>query len=717
MGFLPHPRSGNDDEPVAGSAGGPGGPGGSGGSGGRGGVIKLLHCNGSPPRLDAKGGAGGLGGEGGTPGRNGLNGPLQSSPRGARGPNGSHGLDGTAEAVRVGTDLFDFAIRSLLPPDVLQKWADYRVRVGLHYYRSFVDTPETKDYLDRALREFNAALALVPADQQALQFRNMIVANLTVVGLPYDYEIKPDYETFSRAYYEWWDRIQQVRNAATNMVSRIESRNWDALGVARSIAFAEGQREVVKRLTDLAELKLKAAKDRVADATTKRNQILRRINQLETELSMGLYQDSQGRFLGSFFEVISKIAEFADPTAGAVAKIPTYVMPYWFAKDMTPEQRSAFLSDWKQGGKEAKELLEQYKQLAKDASEDGEAGDIIGGLVGVVEQSVKFVDKNVLTSDIRQSQVRDDIKRLAEEAARANFDLADRLLEKHQAELEVGVVEAQNTLWKKDLEIAEELREISENTIKQFTECAELLLRRAQGYFDNLNLLKFWSVRAFDIYTLRETPRWTDFSNGFPHPDVHENSFFLLRRGVGTEATKVLIQLEQVCNDLPTGDLVEELEFERYHSSLGSYEITKRITTPAMISRFRESLEVEFTISAEDLGELLDAIRVDNVQVVLLGATMAVRSTHCILTHLGRMTVRRTRTDVFEQSRRPHSAIVKTVAAMTELSFPEASKFEFFGRSPEAEWRLVLAAKPDDAVNLDGLTEIQIVLDCVGSAR
>ena len=99
------------------------------------------------------------------------------------------------------------------------EWADYRVRVGEYYFRAYKPgLPELNNYLDLALGEFNAVLALAPNHPRATQLKKQILANQNILGMARDYDLVPDFPRYEKVVTDYGPMVLSLVQTATNML-------------------------------------------------------------------------------------------------------------------------------------------------------------------------------------------------------------------------------------------------------------------------------------------------------------------------------------------------------------------------------------------------------------------------------------------------------------------------------------------------------------------
>ena len=108
------------------------------------------------------------------------------------------------------------------------EWADYRLRVGEYFFCAYKPgLPKLNNYLELALGEFNAVLALAPNHPRATQLKKQILANQNILGMARDYDLVPDFPRYEKVVMDYGPMALSLVQTATNML--LTSRRFEEM--------------------------------------------------------------------------------------------------------------------------------------------------------------------------------------------------------------------------------------------------------------------------------------------------------------------------------------------------------------------------------------------------------------------------------------------------------------------------------------------------------
>jgi len=201
----------------------------------------------------------------------------------------------------------------------LAGWADYRLRMGRYFYRTFnASDPAHSGDLLLAYNEFRAVqnLGVSTSAAQANQWISWLASNLNALGLPYDMWIKPDFANFQSDYLGYLPAVATEVGIVSNLISA--GLNATAVNTQLGLMATHATDELNALTLDQT-----AAQRAVTDAQA----LLTGLNQQMTDLqqqitaSDNVLQQAQYNFAAGLplawaSDVINAVVTVAGPAAG-----------------------------------------------------------------------------------------------------------------------------------------------------------------------------------------------------------------------------------------------------------------------------------------------------------------------------------------------------------------------------------------------------------------
>ena len=702
-------KGGPKIDPVEGTSGGNGGPGGPGGPGGSGGTVLIEHIRAvifAPPVLEAGGGRGGAGGSGGRPGARGKQGD-ENGKAGPAGPVGPAGAAGAATLSEISSDAYAARVLAELGSSGAAEWATYRLTVGEHNYRAYnPEIPTSSDLLIRAMREFDATLRIDPANRDAARLQQQILLDQNILGLPNQLDLIPDFDKFISEFTAFGPLLFGTFNEGVQLMLHADvlDKMQEQLKLQRDAV--EGTVTDTEEELHTAERALKDASDEVQEAQARVAAVKSQIEAAQEEMNHHSF-DIAG-------------------LAGVVGEIATAVV--------------AVVTALPSGGASLVVLVPDV--IALVGSVTANAGPIVDALFAMEEPDLKAVtaaEQNV-NKDI--SEVIKDTKtlvnfvnlvhKLAEGTTPDNAKsaaLVQRGVELIHAQLlaEHRMVQADHTVTavtaKRDR--ASALLAKTKDLIDR--EAADVAVvrggglsavRHAQLHLDSLLGFAFRAQRSAEIYTLKSEARNLFLDAGYVPPDVERDFIenFLTPDELLTAYTESFAKLLQ-----PIRMQDEYLNSFTDSNNLDDDSRRLSFTDPEILQNFRETHDLQFTITVNDLPALHHDAKIQGVFVAFVGATSASGVISCEVRHGNRYEQQRPDGTVTVQLLQPRTDAQlahTTRLQLAGVSFQSAppltapQSLSFFGRGVAGLWDVSIPQSEFDvdATDLTGLSEIQVFI-------
>ncbi|MBK8446342.1 MAG: hypothetical protein IPL41_06575 [Micropruina sp.] len=246
----------------------------------------------------------------------------------------------------------------------------------------------------------------------------------------------------------------------------------------------------------------------------------------------------------------------------------------------------------------------------------------------------------------------------------------------------------------------------------------ELLLRSARSVVELVLDDIFLAQRAQEIYQL---DRITDlrFDHGFLHPDVESTLSPALRASTSLVSLSGLAVQVLAWDQIFTRLNTAQLGFDVIHPQL-----SVTITDPDRLRDLAQGRSLEFAIGLDAVPQRMFELKVNAMTLELTGATAA-QSANLWVTHSGSWQMNRRSGDgvvgllllprselfAFSAGGSPLRAKIPANPSPAEPGPP----FSFWGRGVATTFTLQLAQP--SALNLTGLSSVQVTIDCLGYAR
>jgi hypothetical protein len=701
--------------------GGAGGTGGTGGRGGNSGRIVLTYIQDDVPNrsgtlfdsIVAVAGDGGDSGPGGAGGRGGYYAGQQYANDGPAGPNGSRGENGSSFAPsieKVDMETFWNRVRSTIGTSFAEQWANYRLKVGSYYYRKF--KPDHADFQKLVIGELQSVNALSPANQEAPRLMGQILANQNIFGMPYDYDIFPDFRYYEETVRGYIPIITNYFDFVIQMLAETRNTNRDAANLRIAIDSAERNRNTLELEKQRAETGLAVAQKDLdlANQRVKNNEALI----LTEEQKLRSQEFNFLDFVGTAWDIGRLIVQFST-VVGSVAAIPEL-----FHK-LGP---LIVGGGWSRTGVDLLGVIDWKNRKLKP-----EAEKFKGGLEAIWKEGKILVERAQALRDIFQASPPDGKTReLLLQSAELAFAQGKAQLLKAQAELEVQIMNSKIANLNADIERTRSQEQLLAGEVAQLGQVARSYLQIARNYADLLMKLMFMGARALDIYTLLRRSIELSYDYGYIEPDIEAIVFEQLGRARGSgdlDHTKGVINLMQLYKSSISGmgiQLSYAHEYASYNALPGWDEdiIFKIEDSAEQIQQFKDTMRYRFSISLEN-DEAPNAFesKIEAVTIGLIGARSRVNNIACNIEHSGEWSARRYENGEIVKVIGPPKRSDRLQASISQEQFDDrlAEDIEdlppsFWGRGPSTEWLLYLDPQrmQTDQVDLSGLTEVRIAI-------
>jgi hypothetical protein len=248
-----------------------------------------------------------------------------------------------------------------------------------------------------------------------------------------------------------------------------------------------------------------------------------------------------------------------------------------------------------------------------------------------------------------------------------------------------------------------------------------LTLESAREAQDLLLAYLFRAARAFDLYTLAETPRAEGIRYDYGH--VHPDLVAQWRAGLATDVA--LVRALEAVTPSPTDLLTSITLYDEYRRTLDSdapytFVFTQQ-SHPDVIHRFKATGQLDLPLTLADLRPNRSEVKVTGVRIRLTGITTPNSATFsCIVGHDGISQQRRWSTgDVVTTILRPSTDSIELPlvgpsvyqgAFIVPDHFTGEIKLRCFGRGIAAGWTIRIDATTGP-VDLTNLSEIRIEIE------
>lgn len=695
-----------------GTPGGNGGNGGTGAAGGNGGQLKVIYVDGNNPILDAAGGIGGAGGPAGVGGKG-------SEGQGAPGSPGSAGVNGKefpSSSIHVDKSEFWDRLRNEIG-SVSDDWANYRVRIGEYYFRTF--TPAKQDYsnnLALAAEEFISALMLAPGNLKAKLRLDQINTNQNIIGVPRDFDLVPDYDRYERVVTDYVPLVQLMFQTCLDLLEKGFDVGSKKERLAGEIRHINDLLKILNAERDAAELAKAASKANLEMAAKRID-----ANNAEIEANREALEKLQLELEGQFVESVWRVAQAvvavisAAYTAGAsLAAIPGLLVSAqgtW--RELVIDEKTG-TATYK--GKHLVDWIDWKDSNGKvNPKPKPEIAALIKGLKDVVGNSSDLISKAKVLSDIDKSTIEGDInskyKELVRKGAELAFEHANNTVRLKQDEILAEAANLRINQANSDLQEILALQDKLDTQIITIAQIDRILINRVQEYANYITKYLFLAARSLELYTLEDMTSDFSYAYGYIHPDIEENAYAALARGDVSRVLSLMKEYILSWNSLP--GFTYRDRYETYRMGLSTDLQFWHFKDPSSLNQLRQTAEFEFSIPIYDLLPNRLEPKVDTVYVSLIGATANDPRISCILEHSGQAYTRRrdgSIVTIFAPARQGPISASKVEGEFGGLQDPLHATF--WGRSPAARWRLFIEPEvlTRSNVDLSGVSEIQIAV-------
>ena len=626
----PRPDKFDAIPPTDGGAGGNGGKAGDGGSGAQ---ITVHYLNLKGLTMNATGGAAGQVGKAGSGGKSGIGTP--AAKKGAAGKTGATAATGksvTPIKAQQQQKQWDAIALEALGKTAGEKWAAYRTRVGEYAFRRHtVNSPKSGDITLRefARNEFLAAKRFGKQTAKAQQFLQYLDSNLTPVGVPYNYDSKPDFEHFEEVVTDYGPWIQTLFSDAHLLLQQTVNTSIKRKQLAIDLEHING---VLAAL----DLELEAKKQEKQMVLTEIGHTQSQLKANETKIADNRAAQAKQRLEAAddfFYGTVAQVGAIfvavaaAYVTGGSSLSLLTSA-GLLASADSALHQGNGSLSNLFDSSNGKPELKKEFKDLA-------------GGLKETVAGTKDFIDKFKAAQDLMEAKVDGELQNAEKELLIRQLDLTHELnlldLKRNQVFLETAAINQEMNTTNNDYKLVGQFKDAVQQDIKVLGQIAQALIRQAQSYADILIKYTFYATRSFDVWTLQNQTSKFAFDCGYLHPDEIDHAFQPAARGDGSRVLDLVGKYLPSWSKLP--DLIKLRDkYEEYSEDLVTETFFWSFTGQDLpVSLIQHGSATFHTEMPEGRFEA----KVLSVAVALVGATANDPSVTVMVEHTGESTVRR----------------------------------------------------------------------------
>jgi hypothetical protein len=616
----------------------------------------------------------------GTPGNPGYPGPP--------GDPGQPGPIGNQTITQLSEDRYWERVR-FFDPD----WAAYRIRVGEYYYRA--SNASKPAYLPLALAEFESVLRINPTNHTAQRYKDQIVQNENVFGLPRDLDVLPRFQDYESVYVNYAPLIDRIFESAMRMLDTNMALGQKQQDLQREIANLTGMIGALETDLQAVLLEQQAAQRNVTYSDNRMNEINRRVQSKRQELENAQVNYFQV-ILGSVALVAGVIA--AIPTGGTslIAVAPSLALVAGQIKELP-----IIIG-------ELSKPEGQRTELKKLEAEARGLKDHIMKAIDVTKTVVRFTEMLNQVWELKLDN--EGYRKLLEDGLEIAHSRLLAVLRKSQADLSRESAETRLQIAKTNQAAAENQLGGLVNDRRYLEGVAFNLLKSAQHYMDMLSRYAFLSARAVEIYTLADLSDQIRYDYGYIHPDResdYDGGFISVAQLIGEYQLSWGQHVGVVSN--------YRVAYDNYFRSWNWVDDFHRIsiTDPEALSEFKRTYGIRFTVRPSDLSLRLEA-KVDSVYVAFIGATSDSGVISTVVEHSGLYYQNRRDGTEVRIALKPQAAIA--IARIVRLESPggvvgsSPQNIGFWGKGVAAGWYVYIESEELRAQNVDlsGVKEIQI---------
>jgi hypothetical protein len=688
-------------EVIESTDGGRGGAAGNGGAGGRGGHIEFVFTAAGVPgsvEVSAAAGSGGAAGKRGEGGKGEMHGE-----RGAAGRAGAAGAAGTTSVDPLSAHNYWKRASTALGHQRSLDWAAYRLRAGVYFYRRFKPNDATReDMLRLAVFEFAAVLTLDPGNADAAKYDRQIELGQNVLGLSTRLDIVPEFDHYLYNYTTWASFVTAFYKEGIAILLAADEK------ADKAAFFADKVRELRDRV-DIDDVEEAAAKAGAKGAKAVIDQAILRVNELDAKIKEAVARKPDNSI--SIGTIVTTAASVATAVAAVIAAVPTAgtslfaLVPALAGLGSSLNDIGGHIFDATKEEKDA--LKKQYDKVGKNVD------DVVKGAKATVNL-VQALDKlaNAKTADNAEAVA------LMRQGVELAYEVLLARLHGEQADLTLTARKLQAASDRNLVKLAEaQLARLTQDqtVLKEAGRSAILTTQRRA---DSLLGIAFKTERSVEIYTFKDESSRVSFDAGFIPPDTEQD----FTEDELSIAELVAAYTQSWLQFLDPIDMVND--YDSYFASDGTFDLTgatltHNISDAASLATFKASARLSFSFDLDDLPPNRFESKIEAVHIALVGAKSPNGVANCSVRHGGRYLSRRRSGDVIDQPLEPHETLVQTLFSPLNVNGVPPSvgasarqhfALSFWGRGVAGTWEIALepTVLPSDAVNLDGLTEIQL---------
>lgn len=695
--IAPDPLTGYPGQDyIQGGVGGDGGDGGNSGGGGDAGQVTIMFVQDSVPggfnpkktiqQNGGMGGARGFGGAGGLPPGTHDN---SGGSDGQDGSNGAAGAPANPIIQQVDQTTFFTKIRASFAT-LAQSWADYRLKVGEFYFRSF--RPGATDGVqnfDLAQGEFQSVIALDPQNTDAPQLNTWLLNNRNIFGLPRDLDLLPNFPEYESVVSGYSGLVATVFNSAINMLLASMTVDQKRQDLTAQIA----------SLNDfLTEINLEQNSAAAGLAATKAEQSLAALRQANARSDLSkANQDAQMKMLWGTVLTLGIVtgAVIALGLGGStlLAALPA-LLDFGGTVSGDPAALSALST--------SESALEKVRKFA-------------GGLKEAVDDLKMVYDIAKLDYDLLNAQADPAILALARQVQESTIAVLAANLHIQQAQYAVNAAQAKLQRAQNDIQRAQTQRDTLKQEVVVLEETARTLISNAQGAMDTLTLYAFYAARSLEIYALTDLQSQIRYDYGYIHPDL-EQDLVASDIAYGFNAHGLV-----KAYSTSWSEFVDVLQYRKlYDQYLNSGNVVSDVhyltfKDPTLIAAFRQNPDLLFFVDISSVLPNRYETKITSVSVTLVGAQASAPAISCVVEHSGRYTQIKRDGSQIDVTLGPRPAVVQAAKTTGQYSGSQSGDFNslpFWGRGVASTWHLYVesAEMTQKSVDLSGLTEIDIAI-------
>ncbi len=634
--------------------------------------------------------------------------------------------DGDVTVRLVTTDEYLTHVREALGPPALtsaaggvsiaQRWAQHRLNVGTYHYRRYQPGVAGDRGAEIALAqtEFDGVIQLNSGYvDDARRLKQQIVANLNILGLPWDMDLTPDFDRYEDAFVKWGGVVAtEFQGAIHELLTAADVATMKALMSVQVTAIDNEIQNIGSEIA-AAQLAQKAVQNDVNDAQ-------RRVEAVQNQINAALSEMAQHQFkIGDLIDTVASIATAAVAIVGAVetggatlvALAPEILS---LAEDVAGNPGTIVHELFTEQQPDIDRITGEYAKIRGDASE-------------VISETRKIVNLVNSIKELADGVTPDNAEYVAlvQRGIEAAQALAAARLHQQQADFAVQAVQAKQQRAQSLRADAQKVVDETQLDIKVLRAGGLAAIARIQSVIEReLLLFAFFAARSAEIYTLQPEMQNVLFDAGFIRPD--DESAFVEDPNVTTGLITAFVnKYVGSFNDLLQPAVISgnmALYFNPAQGGPRPGALRKSFTDPGILAEFKSLHDLPFWVPLEDLPPDHFEAKILGVAVSFVGAHSSSGVISCELRHGPRYdSLLRGGTVTPPQFLQQRVATIPT-ASTTELQPPPVDLTGFstavqrpsldplYGRGVGGAWGLSISPFEIDhnAVDLSGLAQIQV---------